>query len=484
MVSKLQLQVAAFACCFIGFSNAASAATAPLPDQLNLETAILMSLENNYMVRIADVQVQQAEQEVRVAGEEFETTGSADLSSFRQEINTAPGTPTFGDGEQLSISAQKRFVTGTEVWVAASATQIDDANDYAGLTVDVTQPLLRGGSIRANRAPIAIANRRLDISREGFRQHVIDTLSEVHFAYYDAMLADENLNVARESLALSEQLLRENQRRAEIGSIATSDLLQAEAEVAGRKEQVHLAEISRAYARNNLKNLVANGTFDLIQWDFRLQPLDQPSERIVDLRSDFYRALQQRPDYQEAVISLDIAGIERLRASNNALPSLDLYARMSLFSSDRSVSSSISGLSGDADSNTSIGIRLSRSFSNRAANARDRIANLQQNQLQWSLAQLEQAILLDLEAGAVAIRQNWLRLDSARRASSLAQQSLDAEQRRYQTGTSSTFVLIRLQTDLVNARIRELLAANEYRKAIVAYDRQTAAIIDGYTLRP
>lgn len=462
----------------------ASSSLAQTPEPLSLDQAVLRALQTRFTVRVAEVAVEQARAGVTVAGEPFEATASGSAEFFREPSllpGEAPGKLT---GNRTALEVGKVLPTGTEVAIGLETSQISgyDPSDQAQVFLGITQPLLRNAGTAVNRAAIRIADRVLDRSRESLRQAVMDTLTEVQFAYFDAYLAENNVQVAEESLRLSQRLLEENQRRADIGSIARSDLLQAEAEVAAREEQLYSAQVGLVQAVNDLKQLLTNETRGLLDWTLALQALPAPQPRTADPRGDFARALQKRPDYRDATLALDINQIEQLRSRNQKLPNLDLYARMNWYGVDDSASGSLANVSDDRRPAYVAGIRLSRSFSNRAAEARSTIDRLQQRRLEWGLRELEQAILLDLDVAATRMERFWKRLESARRGRLLAEQSLTAEEQRYQTGTSSTFVLIRLQTDLTNARIRELVAANEYRKAVLLYDRLTADLLDAHAI--
>ena len=150
---------------------------------------------------------------------------------------------------------------------------------------------------------------------------------------------------------------------------------------------------------------------------------------------------------------------------------------MSLEGWGQSTMGTFNDVNSDESPDYAVGINVSRSMSNKAAKARKSIALLARNRSQMTLLELEQAILLELDSAAAQISSNWKRLSSAKKSRELAEQSLNAEQKRYQTGISTTFILIRLQTDLANAKIRELIAANDYRKSVVEWDRQTGTIL-------
>lgn len=450
------------------------------PDQLGIQEVVQLALGNHFTVAISEIELEQAEQLRSVRGEPFETTIGASVTAFRDSSTNPQDYPYSVEGVQQSMSVERQFSTGTSVQLKMETSAYENLGvDRSGeTTLQVTQRLLEGRGSDYNLAPIRIADRQQELSREALRQTVIDTVTEAQFAYYDGILAESYLEVSKESLELAEQLMEENQTRAQIGSIASSDLLQAEAEVALRQDTLYQAEVGLKQAKNRMKRVLSDQTREILDWTFVFHPAHEPEKRDITLMQEYDSALALRPDYRQAVLSLEIGEIEQLRQSNLALPSADLYAQMSYEGWRDTISESFRKGFEDEKADFAVGISVSRSILNRSARANKLRATLENNRLRLTLRQLEQAILLDLDNAAAQIDANWKRLESAKRGRILAQRSLEAEQKRYKTGTSSTFILIRLQTDLINARTRELIAINDYRKSVVEFDRQTGKILE------
>lgn len=455
-------------------------ATAEFPTQLGVDEVVQLALKNHFMVHIGEIELEQAEQTIDIQGAPFETTLDASLFAIRDSNTNPQDYPYSAEGVQQSYSLQRQFSTGTNVQLSLDTAAYEGLETHRSgeATLEISQRLLRGRGWGYNLAPIRIATRQRDISRESLRQTVIDTISEAQFAYYDGLLAEAYIKVAEESLALAEQLLAENRRRSEIGSIASSDILQAEAEVAVREGILYQAEVGLVQAKNRMKRVLSDKAREVLAWEFSFTRIHAPEKRDFELLKEYESALLLRPDYRQTVLNLEIGEIEQLRESNAALPSVDLYARMSYEGWSDSIRDSFEEAFDKGKPDYTVGVTVSHSLANRAARASKWQASLENNRLQLNLMQLEQAILLDLDDASAQIKANWKRLESAKHGRTLAEKSLIAEQKRYQTGTSSTFVLIRLQTDLINARTRELVAINDYRKSLVEFDRQTGKILE------
>ena len=455
-------------------------AASEYPEELGINEVVQLSLGNHFQIAIGKIELEQAEQNTAIQKAPFETTAEASVTEFRDSSTNPQDYPYSAKGVQQSLTLQRQFSTGTSIQLSADSTRYEDLEipRSGEVSLQVSQRLLKGRGLAYNLAPVRIAARQRDITREALRQTVIDTITEAQFAYYDGLLAESYVDVSKESLELAKQLLAENQRRAEIGSIASSDLLQAEAEVALRQETLYQAEVGLTQSKNRMKRILSDRVREVLDWHFSYIPLGDPEKRGVQLLKEYEVALSLRPDYRQAVLNLEIGEINKLRESNAALPSVDLYAQMSYEGWGDSLDKSFREALDQEKPDYMLGVSVSRPILNRAARASKWQAALETNRLQLTLNQLEQAILLDLDDAAAQIDGSWKRFQSAKQGRILAEKSLEAEQKRYQTGTSSTFILIRLQTDLINARMRELIAVNDYRKSLVEFDRQTGMILD------
>jgi hypothetical protein len=62
------------------------------------------------------------------------------------------------------------------------------------------------------------------------------------------------------------------------------------------------------------------------------------------------------------------------------------------------------------------------------------------------------------------------RVDAAQAAATLAEQRLDAEQRRFEVGLSTTFLVTQAQRDLLQAQVNQLDTTLEYESALVRFE--------------
>ena len=96
-------------------------------------------------------------------------------------------------------------------------------------------------------------------------------------------------------------------------------------------------------------------------------------------------------------------------------------------------------------------------------------ARLQQSQNQRSIAALELDVATQVREAARNVQTNAKRVDATRSSRALAERRLEAEEKKYQAGMTSSFFVLQAQRDLNVARNSELLALVEYAKSVVNY---------------
>ena len=146
------------------------------------------------------------------------------------------------------------------------------------------QPLLRNFQIDQIRQQVALSKKVRDLSDIKLDSVVTQTLRNVRNAYWDLSYSINNLKAQQESLALSRQSLKDNQKRVEIGTMAPIDIVQAQAEVATNESSVIVAEAAIKQAQDNLRALILDpATPDF--WNVAFEPSDARGVRRARHRS-------------------------------------------------------------------------------------------------------------------------------------------------------------------------------------------------------
>jgi outer membrane protein TolC len=355
-----------------------------------------------------------------------------------------------------------------------------------------TQPLMRNFSIDSNRQQILVTKINQEISDLQLQQIITNTLANVRNAYWDYVFAVQSVEVARGSLALAEELLRNNQAKVEIGTMAPIDVVQAQSQAAAQRQVLVSAEGTMRTAEIALKRLVVSGTNDPL-WTSAIDPVDRPDFRPepVDLVASTQRALTARTDVQQAKKNLEANDITMKLLQDQVLPQADLITRYATTGQggtryettgngvNRVVTSTIPGGYGDALSmllkqklpTWSFAVNFSYPLGTSAAQASVARARIQQNQIDVQLKQLELQVTSDVANAAVQVQNNAERVQAAQAARDLAQQQLDAENSKFAVGMSTNFQVVQAQRDLATARNNELQAVLAYRRALVEFER-------------
>ena len=349
---------------------------------------------------------------------------------------------------------------------------------FSGNTgVALTQPLLKNFGFGVNAATIRIARESKTIAVQNFIQLVMSKISAVSTAYYELIFAIENHKTAVENRALAQQLLDENRKREQVGTMSPLDVIQAEAGVAESEQNVILTARTIKDNENTLKRLICQQVTE-----FRgvsLVPVDQPLVQMValDVEESMRTALQMRGDYLSALHALEKQNISVQFNRNQLWPQIDLQGSYNLNGLGHTFDDFSDNLASGRSPSWSVGVVASFPLGNRQARSSYHIARLDADQLLLSLKSLEQDILVQVDNAVGHVEANLKSVEAARAATRLAQESLDAEKKKLLAGTSTTFLVLQAQTQLATARSAESRAEADYGESLVALDLAEGTIL-------
>ena len=344
--------------------------------------------------------------------------------------------------------------------------------------VAVTQPLLRGFGFGATLAGLRIAKADRGIADWQHRQTVIDTVTSVVLVYSSVIQAREGVRIAQLSRDLTAQLVRQNETRNRVGQFSDADVLQARARLAGREENVLIARRNAADLENQLRQLVGETTYpvDGPALELELPPIVVPVS--VDAAADLKRAFDLRPDYQAARLGIVRRRANAALAQNQLLPRLDFVGSYGYTGMDRDFGTARRQVRDQDMRAYSAGMVVSVPLTFAEGRGRARAARLSLKQSEADLLRLEQDIAIDVAAAAAQIETTRQRVIAATNALDLAQKSLDAEQKKFTAGTSTTFLVLQAQELLAQAQSSHARALADQRRAIANYEREIGTTIE------
>jgi outer membrane protein TolC len=419
------------------------------------------------------------------------------------------------------------FLTGTSYAVAVSGyrqstTSLNTLFNPAvptNLTVGFDQQLLSGFGYRANAKFIRIAQNDLKVSYSVLRQQVITTVAQVLNLYWDYLSYKENVRVAEQALAYSEKLLSDNKRQVEIGTLAPIEVVRAESEVAADQQNLIVAQTSLQQQAELIKTALSrkvDGELISAQIDAVDKLPDPRPDDIPPLDQALKQAIQNRPEIEQADLNLRYESIV-VKANRNALlPTFDLFATYSpsglsglssvlgpcpsgytasgneclasgletiprpMVVSSQGITQSMSQLFRANYPDYSFGFTLQFPLRNRSAQADVARALLEQRQLEEQLQRQKNQVEQDVRSAEIGVIQAKSQIQAGVKAVLLAQKTLDAEQKKFQLGESTVFLVIQAQRDLATAEGNEVKARSTYAKALTQFQQVTATILADY----
>src|SRR5271165_4412738 len=372
----------------------------------------------------------------------------------------------------------------------------------------LTQHLLQGFGFAANNRFIRIAKNNRELSDVAFRLQIISTIDQIENIYWDLVYAYENVRVKEESLTFSEKTMSDTKKQVEIGSLAPIEAVRAQSTVAADQQALTVAKTNLQLEQLLMKNALTRSLKDpvlagaeVIPTSTMEVPENEPVQPTEDLVND---ALRHRAELVESRIQLNSQEISNKAVRSALLPTLDLYGyyggyglggsqnpsnlcsnpSSSPFACSKTGATSV-GYGGTLNQlvdstapDKGVGLQLNIPLRNRAAQAVQIRSEIEYRQLQMALQQTENKVTIEVRNAQFGVEQNRASVASAQAAVDYAKQSLDAEQKKYQFGTSTTTAVLQNRSALATAESTLLSAMAAYEKSRVELDRAVGTLLD------
>jgi len=430
-------------------------------------------------------------------------------------------TSTFCGPSQNTTTADFAYVqgfqTGTNLSVGFNNNRVTSDSPFttfspslgSNFKATVTQELLQGFGFTPNRRFIQFARNNREIADVAFRLQVTNTVDQIENIYWDLVNAYENVKVQKDALALAEKTLSDNQKQVQIGTLAPIEVVRAQSTVATNQQSVIVAQTSLELQQLLMKNALARNLVDpvlaeaeVIPTDTMLLPQTEPVMPVQDLIND---ALSHRPELATSRIDLANREISAKAIKNALLPSLNVFAYYggSGVGGNQNATATCTGSPNDnpfcippgtvpsngytdtlnqlVDStgpDKGVGFQLNIPLRNRTAQANQIRSQLEYRQAQTRLQQVENEIRIEVRNAQYSLQQNRASVAAAQAAVNLAAQSLDAEQKKYALGASTSTLVLQQQSSLTQARSNLIAAESNYEKSRVEVDRATGLLIE------
>jgi outer membrane protein TolC len=380
-------------------------------------------------------------------------------------------------------------------WDAARTTSNNPLNSFepamqSGLQFAFSQPLLRDRKIDASRQQLVIARRDQQSSELRFRESVVQTVAAVKQAYWTLKALRANVTVQQRSLELAQQLENENAVRVRVGQSPPIDLVQVQTEVAQRRENLIAARAAAEDGEDRLRRLIMDPN-DTAFWRAQLEPSDEPTGRIAppDLDAVVAKAQHERYDVARLRNDADNAATSADFHANQRLPDVRLeasYAGAGLGGSQLlrtgdfpgivtgTVNSGFGSVLGQTFGRNyptwSFGVTVSYPLGRSFEDLSKVQSEVERRQAVQRIASLQMDVATSLRQASRQVKSTAEREDAARAGATLAEQRLETEQRRYDAGLSTSFLVTQAQRDLLQAQVNLLQATLDYQSSLVTFE--------------
>jgi outer membrane protein TolC len=486
---------------------APAAAGAQEPPQaalkLTVDEAVKMALENNVDLAADRLDPQIGDTRVAAAAGLFKPTVATSVQRNNQlqpPSSLLFPTSTRNDVVTSNVGLNQRLPWFGTSYSVSWDTSHTDSNSFlnsfnpllrSGLSITFSQPLLKDFFTDAARTSLRVSRTNRDIADTRLQESVVHTTAAVKAAYWNLVSARANVDARPAALRLAEELARVNRAKVDVGQSPPIDLVSAEAEVASNEEQLIVAETSVKQAEDRLRMLI----FDAARrdvWNVAIEPVDTPvlGAAAIDLEAAVTNALRDRADLARARKDVENAATTLRLTGSQTLPDVRVNGSYQASGLGGTEVLRTGGFPGTivgpgqvvgfgtildqlfrSDYPTwAVGLSVSYPIGQSAEEANQARSRLEARQAEQRVRSTEARVIQQVRDAAWKVQMNARRVESARAVRDLAEQRRDVEQKRFDVGMSTSFLVIQAQRDLAQATQNELAAVLAYDLSLVDFE--------------
>jgi len=482
---------------------------------LSIDQAIEMALKNNNAIEITRNNFDINRYNLRAARGVYDPLLS---SQDYYESATTPTASAIGGAVNGSVTQKRWFSSGgvsgfTPVGGGQytadfnmSRSTTSNTNSFlnpqypTNFTATYTQPLLRNFGIDQNRRQIQIAQKNVELTDSQFRQQAITTVNQIEQAYWNLAFSLRNLQVQIDALKQARAQLESNQRQVEKGVLAPIDIVAATAQITTFEQNVYTAQEDVTRQENTLKTILLPDR-TAKEWSQPITPVSPIALEAprVGLEVATAEAMKNRPELEQLDINAEINQIDQRFYKNQTKPQVDLvgtYTSQGLAGTP--TARSINPTTGESNVpenlqgglTTSLGnlvqqdyptyragINISLPWGNHVAKANLGRSRVEGQRIVNERQQAEQTIESEVRNAIQSLRSAEARLQAAAAARQAAEELYSSEQRQFRAGTTTLYLVLQRQTELITARGRELQAQTDLNRAISEFHRATGTTL-------
>ena len=473
---------------------------------LSLHAYLELVMANNTDIAIERLTVDVAQNAITRAFAAFDPLATASFTSTEQR--TPSGDQLTGASTLVETSQPADFTysqtlpTGLQYQAQFFAEKLSTNSGYyyynpsltSQLSLNVSQPLIKNRGTYINRLPIMMASSRLRKTNYDLKTALLQLVSTAENAYWDAVLARQNLRVAKSARDLADQALKRSERELQLGALSPLDIFNPQQQYATSQIGVSQAEYFQKEADDALRRQMG-ADLDAKIRTLPIELTETTSPNVdappIDAEKEVAKALGTRPDLRSAIQNLDIDDLG-IRSSRNALlPDLELtgsYATQGLGGIFYPVvgEAPVPGGFGDALSQMfgfgypmySFGLTLRLPIRNHEASADMADALVAKKRDALNVRTVKQQVRLDVLQAVSQVESAKDAMKLAVVARDFSQKYMEAEQKKYELGNSTVFFVLQAQGALVSAESTVVQNAVNYRRNLMNLLAKTGELLE------
>lgn len=458
---------------------------------LTLDAAIATALEHNLGLIISSYRPVNAQDDIVAEEAQFdvELFTSASLSESQaaasnSSLDSASVPET--EARRANAGVGKRLETGATVTVDSSLNRRSSNNnaarnpDYSSAVgISIRQPLLKDAWTTVNLAPLARAKVSAERSLFEWRSDLLDLILDTEVAYLNLAYRRADRDLIASSLELAENLLEENTERERLGLVTPLEVLQAEAEMLNRQEEVIQADRAIEDAEDTLRRVMGKENFLKLSGDrFAVAPLPDTVEPLSPLDVVVQQTLVNDVEAKSQERLIEIERINKILAQDETRPDLDLAAGLVYLGRETDGRDAYHGAYNADGYDWNVGLELRFPWSFREARARTRQAERDLERAEVVLYDIKQSKALAARNAWRSVNTGVKRIEVSRKVLELNEEAFEQERARFGAGLVAYRSVLEAQRDFDRARSNYLLALVETIYASVRLSRVDGTILN------
>jgi outer membrane protein len=481
--------------------------------ELSLRSYLDLVMANNTDIAIQRLTVDVAQNAITRAFARFDPLATASFTSTEQRSPSGDELTGATTLKQLSQPANftysQTLPTGLQYQADFSALKLSTNSGFyfynpsinSSLALTISQPLIKNRGEFINRLPITVATSTLRKTQYDLQTSLLQLVSNAESAYWDAVLARENLRVAESARDLADQALKRAQRELELGALSPLDIYNPQQQFATSQIGVSQAQYALKQTEDALRRQIGADldshirSLPIVLTETVSPEVDAPP---INAEKEVQKGLASRPDLKSAVQSLDIDDLGIKSAKNELLPDLELtggYTTQGLGGVFYPPSTSLNVLTapppvpggfGGALSQMfgfgypvySFGLTLNLPIKNHLASADMADARVAKKRDALTVRTVRQQVRLDVLTAVSQVESSKDAMKLSVVARDFSRKYMEAEQKKLELGNSTIFFVLQAQGALVTAESSVVQNAVGYRRNLMNLLLRTGDLLE------